>query len=684
MAIQFQCPTCDAVVKVPDSAAGKIGRCPKCDKRVQIPNVAPPAAPPAAPTPAATAAAAPFVPPLPDFDAPPAAGPAPLLGDKSTVFVLPPANAAPIGPPMIGPPPEQVAPPPPPPPDPANPAAAREEYETGQAWLTKPFVPGAGWPPALRAVIHFTKAARLDPKNADYATHAGMAGCLSIDRFLESWGKGPLTSIAAFHIDQPLGQQIDNTEKLFRPSGLSEENLDLIRSQANDALHWFQEALKIDPEDAVTRCHRAQLLMNLGAFPLALADAKAVLSSPLVTSKSREAAQKVADFILEEDSPLRKYLTRAQAQHLPPPTGVELPKPAAKPAPAPPPPTTAEIPFAINTGGGAPAFSPGALAPTAAEEMPLLGAVPRAAAPPSSVSARLKQKKGAGWVGIAVPVVFGLLLVGAGLLYLQFTRVKFVGNLPGEDLGNTTLRKTMLASEFGLPEDKLQLLTSTFRDEPETLRTDLRTLTLRGSAQGIEVSIRPGEKSRMVRVDLRSDANLNAFCGAKEHAAALEAPLPKLRVETLRKFGSDFAASQSAGMRMGNLGEYLDTLGADLLVHGLGYHVVARTPERDYPCVFEDESGAVYFLLPPAVTTFEVVPRRFQDPPESDRDTVFGTDFKYTITIAPPAAPPPAPKPVPAAPSEPPAPAAEATATVPAPASGTETLPPNFFGESTN
>lgn len=52
MAILFHCPYCTASVKVPDSAAGKLGECPKCATKIRIPTVEippPAAAPPVAP-----------------------------------------------------------------------------------------------------------------------------------------------------------------------------------------------------------------------------------------------------------------------------------------------------------------------------------------------------------------------------------------------------------------------------------------------------------------------------------------------------------------------------------------------------------------------------------------------------------------------------------------------------------
>jgi hypothetical protein len=42
MAIEFNCPYCTALIRVPDNAGGGKGRCPKCTTRISVPKVSPP------------------------------------------------------------------------------------------------------------------------------------------------------------------------------------------------------------------------------------------------------------------------------------------------------------------------------------------------------------------------------------------------------------------------------------------------------------------------------------------------------------------------------------------------------------------------------------------------------------------------------------------------------------------
>ncbi len=687
MAIQFQCPRCTAVVKVADSAAGKIGRCPQCQSPVRVPEIVPP------PAQAGSSAAA----PPPESPSPPEPSPrevplvrkGQLLTDHSAVFVLPPQtrSAAPTetespeaAPTNASPGSSEAATAPP------APSTPREEYLEGEAWLKKPYVRGAGWPAAERAVRHFARAAELDPRNIDYATQAGVACIRSIERFLESWGQGPIVSFAAFHAETPLGQQIDRAEQIFRPSGLSAENLSFLKLRAAEGLRWFGQALAIEPRDPVARCHRAELLRSIGAFGAALADVQQVLASPLVPSKTRETAQAVADFILGEDSPLRKYLTRSEAQHLPGPPGVELPQ---QPPPVPPPTwpqpqAAAPEPILIRDASGpwegppaaGPLFpAPPPLSPTEAEVPLVITPTPAATAVPS-VAARLKQRRRSNWLAWVIPLVCGVVLVGAGMAYMWINRVTFTGELPGIDLGNQSVGRVIYRHEFNVPEEHLTRLLVSFRDEPKILPTGLRVLTLRGGSDGLHVANRADDKGRLVRVDLRSHPALAAFCRDPKNAAALEAPRAQRAAETLRRFVEDFEQARSAGMEMGNFNDYLFTLGADLLVGGLGYHVTAVAAGAEYPCVYEDAQGLLYFLVPRDAATFTIQERKF----EGQTASVFPTELKFTVVVQSP--PPAAPSAPPAGTPPPPAaPAEEAPPTSAPPANEPATpLPSGFYG----
>jgi DNA-directed RNA polymerase subunit RPC12/RpoP len=49
MAIEFRCPDCQQLLRVPDDSAGKNARCPQCSSRARVPEASQPASPPASP-----------------------------------------------------------------------------------------------------------------------------------------------------------------------------------------------------------------------------------------------------------------------------------------------------------------------------------------------------------------------------------------------------------------------------------------------------------------------------------------------------------------------------------------------------------------------------------------------------------------------------------------------------------
>lgn len=73
MAIEFECPNCAAVMRVPDAYAGKQGRCPQCETRLLVPDI-----------------------PRPDVGSAPAASDLPLSTSVPQAAPVPTPAAAPI------------------------------------------------------------------------------------------------------------------------------------------------------------------------------------------------------------------------------------------------------------------------------------------------------------------------------------------------------------------------------------------------------------------------------------------------------------------------------------------------------------------------------------------------------------------------------------------------------------
>jgi hypothetical protein len=185
----------------------------------------------------------------------------------------------------------------------------------------------------------------------------------------------------------------------------------------------------------------------------------------------------------------------------------------------------------------------------------------------------------------------------------------------------------LLRTEFGCPDDVLNRMLGALQTEPMVLPTHFRRVQLTGSARGVDVSIRGGEQGRLVRVDLRSHPKLNEF--AEEHAGQLEAARQQSVSSALAAFCRDWDNAHSAGMSMGNGQNYLETLGGDALVGGLGYHTIALVDGEPLPCVYEDVEGRLYYLIPKGAKQLRIVERNL-----TGREPVFADyDFGFDVTV---------------------------------------------------
>lgn len=508
----------------------------------------------------------------------------------------------------------------------------REEYDLGKSWLSKPVIPGAGWPAADRAVGHFSRAAALDSTNSDYAMQAGAACLVSIERFLQSWGEGPLVTVAALLADEPLGQEIDRSLNLFRGSPLTAEHRSLLRTRASEALQWYARAMSIDPQDSVTRASRAVLLSRIGAFGPALSEAGAVLSSPLTPSNARQQAQEVTDYLLGDNSPLRKFLTRSEAQRLQGPAGLDLHLAAARPEPEPPPPPPPPQPVDLFALSAPPPPSPvdgmfGGMGSVATDT------------PVAVVAPSLRRKRrgsgGGGFLKFAIPLLFlGGLLGGLGYYVWKTEQPVYNGSLTAEAWDDLSLKKLLRRNTFPCAADAIERMLTTLQTDPIILRSQLRFVQFSGTADGMEVLLRCGEEGRFVRVNLLSQPALGSF--VKERLAGLETERQKSVMAAQAAFCGQWE-NEPGQPNLEKAGSFIDSLGGDALVGGLGYHTAANVGGKLFPCVYEDEEGRLYYLVPRSTTQLRIVEK------PGEKRSVLPEGLAYDVTITQVTAPPAAP-----------------------------------------
>ncbi len=268
--------------------------------------------------------------------------------------------------------------------------------------------------------------------------------------------------------------------------------------------------------------------------------------------------------------------------------------------------------------------------PSAGEE----GIFIRTSDPAPNISAQLRQRRKGNWIKIVIPLFLGLILVGVGLGYLYLNQPTYQGIITGEVLEDATIEKLIPRNEIKFPSDQLDELLDSLRDNPESLMTPYRRLRIRGSVKGLILTVIPGEKGVLVRVDPRANKDLDQYI--RKNAERFHEPQHKQMVKTVQQFCQDWQSTVGSGMQMGNLASYMDSLGSDALVAGLGYHTQALSRGTLYPCIYEDTQGRLYYFLPKGTKHFSIVERQFED----QTDSIFDHEFRFEVRLKKASKPP--------------------------------------------
>ncbi|MEZ6058360.1 MAG: hypothetical protein R3C01_16795 [Planctomycetaceae bacterium] len=256
----------------------------------------------------------------------------------------------------------------------------------------------------------------------------------------------------------------------------------------------------------------------------------------------------------------------------------------------------------------------------------------------SSYADRIKQQRKTSWGRMVIPLILGvgLLVIGGG--YYFSTRATFTGPMEAEVVADGfPLEIVIDRGQFPLPPDRVERMLAEFRDDPRVLMKELAgksfgTIRFQGDEQGLRITHNPGPDVRVVRVDLRGNVPLIDF--VKQQVVSLDQPRLQIVRSGAEKFARVWDSATSSGMRMGNVGDFMESLGRESMCGSLGHHLVARVGIEMYQCTFQDVDGRLYFLLPHNVTVFELVERSVVDGGAS----VFPTKFEFVVTILAPAA----------------------------------------------
>ena len=272
--------------------------------------------------------------------------------------------------------------------------------------------------------------------------------------------------------------------------------------------------------------------------------------------------------------------------------------------------------------------------------------------PSSSAASRKKSLDGNGnplgkgvlfgiGVGIGVGVMqlvlvlVGLVLVGVVIWQIIANQPVYTGTVVGERFPSER------PISVPLPWDAIEVPAATqssvmeyFKRHQTSLASSLYKLDIAASPQGLVIRFATTADSFLVSVDPQLVPDVKTLID--QNKAAWDEARKRELTFFAKQLCDNIAKAQLTGTLTG-MASYRDTVVFNALVRGLGRHCVAASKGTNYPCVFEDEAGKLYFVVHKTVTELTVMEKS-----GAERVPLLPPDFRIRASL--PAAPAPAPR----------------------------------------
>lgn len=226
-----------------------------------------------------------------------------------------------------------------------------------------------------------------------------------------------------------------------------------------------------------------------------------------------------------------------------------------------------------------------------------------------------------------IPAICVLVLGGAvgWFVWQQYQTDRLVGELTAESAPTLELPATEASSGTlkQSPEEMKGILES-LEKSPVRLPSALMQVQIGATKRGLTFSVSAGVQTQFYRVDTAKDQPLAKY--RKSHSFELD----QRRTDEIERSGTAFideyqkVREKKAGANA--LSEFRNTLALPALVGAIGNQVVAVQGNTIYRCVYEDREGGLYFLMPPGVQSFEIIPK-------SDKDSRALLSCKYLVKV---------------------------------------------------
>ena len=255
--------------------------------------------------------------------------------------------------------------------------------------------------------------------------------------------------------------------------------------------------------------------------------------------------------------------------------------------------------------------------------------------------------------GLLIAIGLGvLLLVGVGIWQFIANQPVYSGYIAGERFpSERPISITLPWASIEVPAATQPKVIEYFQRHQTSLANPILKIDITASHQGLIIRFATTADSILVSVDPQLVPDVKTLID--ENKAAWDEARTRELTLFAQQMCDNLAKAQLTNSRV-ELSTYRDTVALNALVRGLGRHCVGVTQRINYPCVFEDEVGKLYFAIPRMATEVTVMEKSSEA-----RVKMLPPDFQISASIPATASATPRVEPaVPETPVEPVKPAA--------------------------
>ncbi|QDT38666.1 hypothetical protein [Stratiformator vulcanicus] len=236
-----------------------------------------------------------------------------------------------------------------------------------------------------------------------------------------------------------------------------------------------------------------------------------------------------------------------------------------------------------------------------------------------------------------VAVVCGLMIAVVVYRYAVDTGPRLTGEAVAAPSARAALPpKSIVPPAAGLPEESVALVMQALQPPGVPFKSRLMELRFVAAENAILVSVAESSATTLFAVPLGQESKVAAIVRLnRQQVAALK--YKERRDEVLQFFRVFSNTLRNGEAIVPDDQGFRDTVGLNALTGVLGYSVEAVAEGRVYRCVYEDESGRIYFALPELTTEFQIRGRVLPD-----GSTPIPLDYQVTVaeqSLEPPRVP---------------------------------------------